>query len=78
MFGNKERLSYLWDMRQTPENITAMIAELGYGGVKKAIRASYWELYRLGYNAKEMKEALAREFGTADPMIRNFIYFEFH
>ena len=65
-------------MRQTPENITAMISELGYGGVKKAIRASYWDLYRLGYNAKEMKEALSREFGTADPMIRNFIYFEFH
>ena len=63
-------------MRPTPANITAMIAELGYGGVKKAIRASYWELYRLGYNIKEMKEALAREFGTEDAMIRNFIYFE--
>ena len=53
-----------------------MIAELGYGGVKKAIRASYWELYRLGYNAKEMKEALSREFGTEDAFIRNFIYFQ--
>ena len=53
-----------------------MIAQQGYGGVKKAIRASYWELYRLGYNLKEMKEALAREFGTEDAFIRNFIYFE--
>lgn len=69
-------MSYLWDMRQTPENITAMIAEQGYGGVKKAVRASYWELYRLGYNAKEMKEALSREYGTEDAHIRAFIYFE--
>jgi len=53
-----------------------MIAQQGYGGVKKAIRASYWELYRLGYNLKEMKEALSREFGTEDAFIRNFIYFE--
>ena len=63
-------------MRATPANITAMIAQQGYGGVKKAIRASYWELYRLGYNAKEMKEALSREYGTEDAFIRNFIYFE--
>ncbi len=62
-------------MRQTPANITAMIAEQGYGGVKKAVRASYWELYRLGYNAKEMKEALSREYGTDDAHIRAFIYF---
>lgn len=53
-----------------------MIAQQGYGGVKKAIRSSYWELYRLGYNLKEMKEALSREYGTEDAMIRNFIYFE--
>ena len=63
-------------MRPTPANITAMIAQQGYGGVKKAIRASYWELYRLGYNAKEMKEALSREYGTEDAFIRNMIYFE--
>jgi hypothetical protein len=63
-------------MRATPANITAMIAEQGYGGVKKAVRASYWELYRLGYNAKEMKEALVREYGTEDAFIRNMIYFE--
>ena len=55
-----------------------MISEQGYGGVKKAIRASYWELYRLGYNAKEMKEALSREYGTEDAFIRNIIYFQFH
>lgn len=65
-------------MRPTPENIKAIIAQQGYGGIKKAIRASYWDLYRLGYNAKEMKEALSREFGTEEAMIRNFIYFEFH
>ena len=64
-------------MRPTPANITAMIAEQGYGGIKKAIRASYWELvHRLGYNRKEMKETLSREFGTEDAFIRNFIYFE--
>ena len=65
-------------MRPTPANITAMIAQQGYGGVKKAIRASYWELYRLGYNLKEMKEALSREYGTEDAFIRNCIYFQFH
>jgi len=65
-------------MRSTPANITAMIAEQGYGGVKKSIRASYWELYRLGYNAKEIKEALSREYGTEDAFIRNCIYFQFH
>ena len=63
-------------MRPTPANITAMIAQQGYGGVKKAIRATYWELYRLGYNLKEMKEALSREYGTEDAFIRHFIYFE--
>ena len=65
-------------MRPTPANITAMIAEQGYGGVKKAIRSSYWDLYKAGYNRKEMKETLSREFGTEDAMIRNFIYFQFN
>jgi len=62
-------------MRPTPKNIARMIMEQGYGGVKKAVRASYWELYRAGYNRKEMKEALCREFGTEDAFIRNLIYF---
>jgi len=65
-------------MRPTPENIKAIIAQQGYGGIKKAIRASYWDLFKAGYNRKEMKETLSREFGTEDAMIRNFIYFEFH
>jgi len=69
-------VSYLWDMRQTPENIKAIIAQHGYGGIKKAIRASYWDLFKAGYNRKEMKETLSREFGTEDAFIRNFIYFE--
>lgn len=63
-------------MRQTPENIKAIIAQHGYGGIKKAIRASYWDLFKAGYNRKEMKETLSREFGTEDAFIRNFIYFE--
>ncbi len=52
-----------------------MISQQGYGGIKKVIRASYWELYKAGYNRKEMKEALSREFGTEDEYIRNLIYF---
>lgn len=65
-------------MRTTPDTIKAMIAQQGYGGIKKAIRASYWDLYKAGYNRKEMKETLSREFGTEDAFIRNLIYFTFH
>ncbi len=65
-------------MRPTPENIKAIIAQQGYGGIKKAIRASYWDLYKAGYNRKEMKETLSREFGTDDAFIRNIIYFQFN
>ena len=65
-------------MRPTPPNIQAIIAQQGYGGIKKAVRASYWDLFKAGYNRKEMKEALCREFGTEDAFIRNIIYFTFH
>jgi|TARA_R100000482_G_scaffold84975_1_gene33904 hypothetical protein len=65
-------------MRPTPDNIKAIIAQQGYGGIKKAIRATYWDLYKAGYNRKEMKETLSRAFGTEDAFIRNFIYFQFH
>jgi|TARA_Y100000015_G_scaffold42290_1_gene49572 hypothetical protein len=65
-------------MRPTPDNIKAIIAQQGYGGIKKAIRASYWDLYKAGYNRKEMKETLSQEFGTEDPFIRNIIYFQFN
>ncbi len=43
-------------MRATPDNIKAIIRQQGYGGVKRAIRESYWDMYKLGYNKKEMKE----------------------
>jgi len=63
-------------MRPTPTHIKAIIAQHGYGGVKKAIWASYWDLYKAGYNRKEMKETLSKEFGTEDQFIRNIIYFQ--
>lgn len=62
-------------MRPTPDNIKTYLRIHGYGGIKRAIRASYWDLYKKGYNRKEMKEALSREFGTEDEYIRNIIYF---
>jgi hypothetical protein len=65
-------------MRATPVKIQELVRQSGYGCVKRAIHASYWELYAAGYNRKEMKEALCREFGTEDEYIRNIIYFTFH
>ena len=65
-------------MRPTPTHIKAIIAQQGYGGIKKAIRASYWDLFKAGYNAKEMKETICKEFGTEDAFIRNIIYFQFN
>ena len=62
-------------MRTTPDNIKAMIAQQGYGGVERAVKATYWDLYKAGYNRKEMKEAMSRQFGTEDEFIRAFIYF---
>lgn len=62
-------------MRPTPSHIKAIIAQQGYGGVERAIKATYWDLYRLGYNTKEMKETMSRDFGTEDQIIRAFIYF---
>lgn len=64
-------------MRPTPDNIKAILAQKGYGAIRKAIRASYWDLFRGGYNRHEMKDALSREFGTEDEFIRSFIYHEF-
>ena len=60
-------------MRATPENIKAIIRQQGYGGIKRAIRESYWDMYKLGYNKKEMKETLMKEFGTEDTNIRQTI-----
>ena len=53
-------------MRPTPTHIKAIIAQQGYGGIKKAIRASYWDLYKAGYNRKEMKETVAHYWATMD------------
>ena len=65
-------------MRPTPDNIKAILAQKGYGAIRKAIRASYWDLFRGGYNRKEMKETLSKEFGTEDAHIRALIYLQFN
>ena len=60
-------------MWMTPDNIKAVLRQQGYGAIKRAIRASYWDLYKAGYNRKEMKETLMKEFGTEDRFIRETI-----
>jgi hypothetical protein len=60
-------------MIATPDNIKAIIRKQGHGGIKRAIRESYWDMYKLGYNKKEMKETLMKEFGTEDTYIRQTI-----
>ena len=64
-------------MRTTPDNIKAVLRQQGYGAIKRAIRASYWDLYKAGYNRKEMKETLMKEFGTEDRFIRETINYYF-
>lgn len=62
-------------MRPTPDNIKAFISNQGYGALERAIKATYWDLYKAGYNRKEMKETMSRKYGTEDEFIRAFIYF---
>lgn len=64
-------------MRMTPDNIKAVLRQQGYGAIKRAIRASYWDMYKAGYNRKEMKETLMKEFGTEDRFIRETINYYF-
>lgn len=64
-------------MWMTPDNIKAVLRQQGYGAIKRAIRASYWDLYKAGYNRKEMKETLMKEFGTEDRFIRETINYYF-
>ena len=60
-------------MRPTPQHIKEILAQQGYGGIRKAIHASYWDMYKAGYNSKEMLMALRQEFGTEDVYIRQTI-----
>lgn len=64
-------------MWMTPDNIKAVLRQQGYGAIKRAIRASYWDMYKAGYNRKEMKETLMKEFGTEDRFIRETINYYF-
>ena len=60
-------------MYMTPDHVKETLRREGYGAIRKAIRASYWELYRLGYNRKAIQNTLAKEFGTEDTYIRREI-----
>ena len=58
-------------MYMTPPTIKKVIAQQGYGPVLKALRMSYFDLYRAGYNRKEMMRTLRKEFGTENGIINS-------
>lgn len=60
-------------MRPTPQHIKAILAQQGYGGIRRAIHDSYWDMYKAGYNNREMLVTLWKEFGTEDVIIRETI-----
>lgn len=65
-------------MYMTPPNIKKVVAQQGHGPVLKALRMSYFDLYRAGYNYKEMKQTLREEFGTEDGIINRELHRLFH
>lgn len=60
-------------MRPTPDYIKTFVRIHGYRHLQEKMDATFFDLWRSGYNAKEMKETMYKEFGTEDPMIRGML-----
>ena len=58
---------------ETPPHILEVLRNKGYEPVLKAIRLSCVDMWRSGYNWKEIHNTLIREFGITDPRIKDEI-----
>jgi hypothetical protein len=54
-------------------SISSILSKKGYGPIFNAIRTSYLDLKKEGYNITEIRETLYSVFNIDDPQIRKYI-----
>ena len=60
-------------MRPTPKHVKTFVRIHGYNAMQEIIDRTFFDLWKSGYNVKEMKQTMQRQFGTEDPSIRRMI-----